>query len=829
MGMERQAKYDQGVQKIQGQIDNVAGMDIIKDVDKANLQSKLNQLGSDLRAVAASDFSNFQLVNSVGGMATQIIKDPTIQNAVSSTAWYRKQAAEMEKATQAGKSSQANIDDFNEKAGKWMNSQNVGEKFSDRYTQYIDVKKKAMDAIKALHSKLQGYDIPFEVKDGQINQSKIADAMKRYKIEGIDEGQIAAAINASLSPDDINQLSIDAKYQFKGITPDKLVNIATENYKNSRESALAAVKFLTEKKQTTVDPTETDKIDRDLAFYESQLGKDGTPGLLDSQLRDNLKNISENPDQVKTSLYTDGFVKQFANAFSWKNQEAYYVDSPLKKEQNWVAEMKLRQETENRQRYEFGVETRLKEQANAIAAEKVALDRAAIYGVDSPWTTLGNKTDDELLASSRFVDNVSSVEGTIDGNNQKLLNAGYSQEKINMMLNKKLDIPARAAGTIQEMLRDQNYLKSLQAQDYKLRAEADKEANVTEIKKSVLVNKPSLNITWQGKNLQLSPEEVLGIEAATKTTTQTSKGGNRRTTTVDIRGFNKRQLDFVNSMNGVIYGKFEPGPQPAGYDAIRGQVNAITGQYGKALSVLSDAMAKSNQIYNQKLAPLVSDFVPQIKVLGSDKDGSPTAATLGQVSALVTATIARGVKADGVYDPSTASAMLSSEKAKDTRVFIQQSGSNFEVILKSESDPSKLQRIKITQQEALDKFGPKYVNDKVQESTRLKLGRGNTNLTGSPDDAIMQKSFGDFPGVTKMNITADLDQDLSNPNLYVPVVNIMKKDGRYQSFALSGVNNLSRVGYDQGKANLNSLTNNVLLTYLKQEYPNYDYSQLDIK
>ena len=101
-------------------------MDVLKDVDKAVLQSKLTQLGSDLKKVAASDFSNFQLVNSVGGMATQIIKDPTIQNAVSSTAWYRKQAKEMEKAIQEGKSSQANIYDFTEKSSKWMNSTKPG-------------------------------------------------------------------------------------------------------------------------------------------------------------------------------------------------------------------------------------------------------------------------------------------------------------------------------------------------------------------------------------------------------------------------------------------------------------------------------------------------------------------------------------------------------------------------------------------------------------------------------------------------------------------------------------------------------------------------------
>jgi hypothetical protein len=73
VGMEKQKRYDEGIQKIQTNIDNIAGLDVIRDVDKLYLQSKLNQLGSNLNNIAAGDFSNVQLVNSVGGMANQIV------------------------------------------------------------------------------------------------------------------------------------------------------------------------------------------------------------------------------------------------------------------------------------------------------------------------------------------------------------------------------------------------------------------------------------------------------------------------------------------------------------------------------------------------------------------------------------------------------------------------------------------------------------------------------------------------------------------------------------------------------------------------------------
>jgi hypothetical protein len=91
VGLYKQQKYDEGVEKIQGYIDTIAGLDVMHDSDKEYLQSKLNSLGNNLKGVAAGDFSNQQLVTSVGGMATQISKDYNVQNAVSSTSWYRKQ------------------------------------------------------------------------------------------------------------------------------------------------------------------------------------------------------------------------------------------------------------------------------------------------------------------------------------------------------------------------------------------------------------------------------------------------------------------------------------------------------------------------------------------------------------------------------------------------------------------------------------------------------------------------------------------------------------------------------------------------------------------
>ena len=61
---------------------------------------------------------------------------------------------------------------------------------------------------------------------------------------------------------------------------------------------------------------------------------------------------------------------------------------------------------------------------------------------------------------------------------------------------------------------------------------------------------------------------------------------------------------------------------------------------------------------------------------------------------------------------------------------------------------------------------------------------------------------------------------------FIISINLKKKDGRWQNFMLSDTNNLGRVGFEQGKKLLNNLSDSEIIKYIKVEYPNYDFSQL---
>ena len=142
VGMEKQRRYDEGLQKIQSNIEQIAGLELAKPIHKQYLQSKLNELGSNLQTFAASDFSNFQLVNSVGGMIGQISKDPVIMNAFKSTQHIKKQQEYMEKAKRDGKSSPENEAWFNDELSQWYNNPDLNTSFNGEFYEYVDVDKK---------------------------------------------------------------------------------------------------------------------------------------------------------------------------------------------------------------------------------------------------------------------------------------------------------------------------------------------------------------------------------------------------------------------------------------------------------------------------------------------------------------------------------------------------------------------------------------------------------------------------------------------------------------------------------------------------------------
>lgn len=331
VGMEKQRRYDEGIQKIQANIDNIAGLPVVRDIDKAYLQSKLNELGGKLKSVAAGDFSNYQLVNSVGGMANQIIKDPLVQNAVSSAARYKKELETLQAARAKGESSPSNEWVFSNAASKWLNDTDPKSSFDGYYQPYVNWKKNALEVVKAL------------TKDETITEDAfttdasgklvLSDAIIKTAKAGVSPERIEEALLNGLTPADFNQMKIDALYNYSNQDAEKFRGTINTTYDNRIKSYTDQIGILENAKLSTTSAVEKEKLNNQILSLNKMVNSIGKEkgallGAIDNG----------NVDAAKAQFGTHNSISGFAEALSYTQISQTYENSPfvdvaLKREQ----------------------------------------------------------------------------------------------------------------------------------------------------------------------------------------------------------------------------------------------------------------------------------------------------------------------------------------------------------------------------------------------------------------------------------------------------------------------------------------------------------------
>ena len=327
VGMEKQKRYDDGIQKIQTQIDNIAGLDIAQDAQRVYLQSKLNELGNNLKNVAAGDFSNFQLVNSVGGMTSQIVKDPRIVNALSSTKAYRKGLEDMAALTKEGKASASRTWEFKNAANAWLNG-DVDSSFNTLYKPYTNYRKNATEIIKGLTGDSTIRDDAFDV-DAKGNLV-IKDALTRTKLAGVSPEKIQQALLTGLSPDDWEQISVDGRYNYANTTPQSFAESINASYKGKYDAFAQQRTVLENAKSSTSSAVEKQKIDQKIGELNKIL----------QGVQEEYNSVSKTFDDgdaesAKARLFTANFMNGFSKAFSYTETAQTYETSPFAQAQQW--------------------------------------------------------------------------------------------------------------------------------------------------------------------------------------------------------------------------------------------------------------------------------------------------------------------------------------------------------------------------------------------------------------------------------------------------------------------------------------------------------------
>lgn len=340
VGMDKQRRYEEGVQRIQSQIDQVAGLSVLRPVDKQYLQSKLDELGNNLKGVAAGDFSNFQLVNSVGGMVSQISKDPYIRAAVSSAQIDKENREFMDKERSAGKLTPQNELNYLKQRKKYFDSGLTDDEgnpvlFSGRYIPYTDVRGKLREIAKDVGVDENIVENLF-TPDGKVNKVMIETITK-----GKDVNKIYNAFVNGLTPQDYKQLAIDGIYEYRNYGPKEMVEMfrsSNDQFIGTANEKVADIKSdiadLYSKRATVKTPEELADINKQISLLEGTLSKisqniQSSAEAFESLSRGITLGDEDFLDGIKAKTHSNNFLKNVSRDFADQKSHVKYSENPL--------------------------------------------------------------------------------------------------------------------------------------------------------------------------------------------------------------------------------------------------------------------------------------------------------------------------------------------------------------------------------------------------------------------------------------------------------------------------------------------------------------------
>ncbi len=829
VGTYKQQKYDEGVEKIQGYIDNIAGLDVMHDSDKEYLQSKLNALGGNLKGIAAGDFSNQQLVTSVGGMANQITKDYNIQNAVSSTAWYRRQTELIEAARKEGKTAASNIDDFDEQVKGWLGKKEAGQVFRGQYSPYKDVNKKIFEAIKLVHPNAQSIDQAYAIdpKTGLPDTTKILAALKRQGIETVDEGQLRTAIGAALDSEDYHQLYIDGKYQLKSTTPDQLINYATKDYQRSKEYAQAQIKRINTQLLTASTADGQAKLLASRKHFEEVLGDPakGIRGTLDENYESTIQSIKDNPNAARGKIYTKNYIDQFANGFAWASVKDEILTNPVREDYWKLQNFNLEQLKESRD-WELGKAKLAIDQANLeIARTKEAREAAAAAGGTTPYFV---RSGDPTVDNNTAYDNYVASNVKLEDQNSNILNDLASKSST---INTKVptsDIVKRIkeyqAGTYKPKTRyeaqqmeayidNQNMLVKQKAIHDELRSQATKDVTGTtydEYIKGIIGNRRPITLTdSKGQKVTFSANEVYNYLSKEKATTDVA--GDTPVSTIKItEPLTPKEKLLQEKLKNRYLGL------PGGDKVL----NAYVSDFDK---VKSQQFKTDKQIAlktAEKLAPITGGFATEQAGVVFTKPGEKEK-FVENLSNIAQADLQQ--KTAGLnYKPADAITTLTKKALENVDFQTVRRGDEYFIKIVDKSSPDDVQLMPVDKSFVAQnpQLGNKYLNQNTDLADILLRNKETTNIFKDYNHAHYQNgklgSY-DVNGKRTVNIPVTADLEYQGGQLY-PVFRFRTKDGN--SISVTSFEPTSRAAFEQQY--LPSLTDDKLINLFKSVNPNAD-------
>lgn len=864
VGMEKQKRYDEGLQRIQSQIDQVAGLSIVRPQDKQYLQSKLNDLGSKLKTVAAGDFSNYQLVNSVAGMAGTIAKDPNVISSVQSTAQRRAVQDKRQKDIDSGNYNPANNYLYELSDNEWFNNPNVGAGYTGYYKTPVDVWGKIKDIAKEVGIDERVVPNLFETDErGRIKKDENGKAifnnvMVEETFKGKDSSKILSAFQNALTPSDYEQLSIEGRYNYRGVSPEQLQQTVVNSLDKDVRFNNGKIELLKISLAEEENKAKTNQYDEELiASLKNEIKYfEGRNTQIETSKRKSLEAIARDPEAAKASLYTENYLSSMSEVLSSKAVSKKYSVNPHfevnmrinefeQDQRQWAADYNLRLRADERAQKEYEAK------AQALAAQAAyfqtggvdtpinadpAMVRAMVEGSYSESVSQYNTITNKLALEALRMANPGDTEEQLQ---KKLYDAaayrGQTANPNSGEINTTAQIMASSLQTLYRTNPDK-VPKTLHG----LIAQADNALKGIEAQKSV-IQKAQQDAreaaSLQGVDMEAYDKVVRDV----KPTSVTVNGQSVNLSQQDL-------IDFIN-LNPQMYNTFGNLTVDRNQEMLRNQAQIRLGaKFGSGLEDLKSVLYPMQyQPFSERKRPAPSQLLQGIAdKLGDAKDQdynkflSEAYKKNGAVPVGKIATIDQGDQKPQDYKNKFAAVLRKYEADLDEDVYNNmsnlissesflptittmpganlQSPSTYTLQITGKDGVSETIEVERDDYRFLTGYEPP-ANPNVKNAFDLLNARGTTNLNKPGEYSTAYFKTQDFTNFSSdsYSLMGDLEEDALNPNIVYPRIYIFdKNDNSFKKSFLIGDVALPKQINGQINPQLEAFSNAVTAQFIKE-------------
>lgn len=514
VGAQKQAQYNAGVQKINGLLETVAGIQVVKDAHKQYLGEAVNSLQTDVQKLAGGDFSNQQLVNQALSLGSRISKDPVIQNAVLSTANYQKAFAAKDKYKQEGKSSVENDRYFDKQVQAWLSDGDTSSTFKASYNPYVNITKDFTEFYKVLEP-----DSTLRQEDFIVNGTNIS-LTRETATKGISPDKINQAWNLFSQRGDIrNQMRINADYLYEGYDRNVMLGAVERDKQVIVESTNRKIQEL--QASLATDKTANAVVINDTIKQLEQQNAEIISNL------DTLRSLDDTT--IKERMYEESFRHNLMNTFSYSDKSNKVIESPFEKAKRDQLdyELKVQQYQEKKdetdrkglpntqvvQRNNAAEEGKLGEASfkQALSASKTELSNETKKHINSIAGFSGKKAPWRLGTNGEYIPNVGPMGYSSAQEAQSTNDILYSEAKISYD-NGKATHPVKAMFAETDGL--QRAVKAMETKNAEIARSYDIQRYISENVGNVAQQYPTLqNYLSTGKSIEMkdpSTNKVLG-------------------------------------------------------------------------------------------------------------------------------------------------------------------------------------------------------------------------------------------------------------------------------------------------------------------------------